>query len=343
METNTFSIEELFDFLAAKQRVISIIGMEKNIGKTTLLNFLLKGMYERSLPTLVMSVGRDGEAIDSVENTPKPEIIVYKGGCFLTINELITTPSSVEILETFDVKVSGSKVILARALADTKIQLVNPANQMMLSKLIDQGVRHCGKCTVLIDGALDRFSHGSTSLIDGVFVCAGVQTAGDLPLIIKKTKLLIGYLECTESEDYIRRLIRNNEIEKGSAIIRDRKAVACITGTLLDTTELDEKIKNNDIIYTTGVITDKIMKRFIDRELNVTIVLIDGTRCHISQRYSLIINRKRIAIRVLNRIPVYGLAVNSVGIRRSMNPSKVLKDFREAFKDLRVFDTRYLM
>src|SRR6056297_1806625 len=108
METDTFSIEELFDFLAAKQRVISIIGMEKNIGKTTLLNFLLKGMYERSLPTLVMSVGRDGEAIDSVENTPKPEIIVYKGGCFLTITELITTPSSVEILETFDVKVSGS-------------------------------------------------------------------------------------------------------------------------------------------------------------------------------------------------------------------------------------------
>ncbi|MFW6263626.1 MAG: hypothetical protein ACOC34_06290, partial [Thermotogota bacterium] len=69
----------------------------------------------------------------------------------------------------------------------------------------------------------------------------------------------------------------------------------------------------------------------------------DGTQCHLSQRYHALMERRGIALRLLNSIPVYGLSVNSVGIRRSMNPSKVLKAFREAFKDKWVFDTQYLM
>jgi len=342
METKTFSINHLFDFFTEKSQIISIIGMDKNVGKTTLLNFLLKELQNRHVPTLVLSIGRDGEANDSVENTSKPPIIIYKGGCFLTIKELIRTPSSIEILECFNSKVSGSKIILGHALQDTQIQLVNPANQKVLSEMIRISLERCGGGTVFIDGALDRLSHGSSSLIDGVFVCAGVQSEGDLSEIIKKTRLLISHLQNEVCDKKIKQLILKQALEKGTLLIRNEEIIDCIQGTLIDTTDLDEKIKNNDIIYTTGVITDKIINRFIEREQIITMVLIDGTKAHISQRYCAIMHRMGIRLQIINRIPVYGLSINSVGIRRSMNPSKVLKCFREAFKGIHVFDTTYL-
>ena len=341
MEKDTFSINSFFDFLSATPKVISIIGMEKNVGKTTLLNYFLKEMAERSLAVLVLSIGRDGETVDAVENTRKPAIMIDKGGCFITIKELIKTPSTVEILESFDEKISGSKMLLARALQNTEIQLINPGNQQNVSRMIQSSVNRCGSCSVFIDGALDRMSHGSSALIDGVFVCTGVQVDGLFSQVIEKTKLLITNLENRVCNQEIQRLITDSVSDYGTIIIRNGQLIHCIAGTLLDSTELDEKIKNNDIIYTTGVLTDKIIKRLLDREVRVTIVLIDGTKCHISQRYNAIIERKGIAISVLNTIPVYGLSVNSVGIRQSMNPSKVLTAFQKAFKDKWVFDTTY--
>jgi len=342
MEKDTFSINSFFDFLSVTSKVISIIGMEKNVGKTTLLNFFLKEMAERKLTTLVLSIGRDGEPLDAVEKTRKPTILIYKGGCFFTIKELIKTPSTVEILESYDEKISGSKMLLARALQNTEIQLINPGNLKNISRMIYNSVNKCGRCSVFIDGALDRLSHGSSSLIDGVFICTGVQVDGSLTQVIEKTKLLITNLENKTCNNETKRLITDSVSEYQSIIIRNHEIIDCMVGTLLDSTELDEKIKNNDIIYTTGVITDKIIKRLLDREVRVTILLIDGTKCHISQKNNTIMERKGIDIRVLNSIPVYGISINSIGIRRSMNPSKVLTAFQEVFKDKWVFDTTYL-
>ncbi|MEA1884461.1 MAG: hypothetical protein U9N62_08095 [Thermotogota bacterium] len=341
MEKETFSIETFFDFLSNDHKVISIIGMEKNVGKTTLLNYLLKVMAEKGLPVLVLSIGRDGEPVDVLEKTKKPDITVYAGGCFLTIRELLKTPTAVEIVETFNEKISGSKVLLARALQNTEIQLINPGNQKVVSNMIRNSIKRCGKCTVFIDGALDRLSHGASNLVDGVFICTGVQVEGTLDQIIDKTKELVDNLENSTCDDEMLRLISECKSEFRTFIIRNDQIEACMAGTLLDSTELDEKIKNNDIIYTTGVLTDKIIKRLGEKDLRYTIVLIDGTKCHVSHRYKAIMTRKGIVLKVLNQIPVYGLSVNSVGIRRSMNPSKVLTAFEEAFKDKWVFDTQY--
>lgn len=56
---------------------ISIIGMEKNVGKTTLLNKLIADIGKTKKLGLT-SIGRDGEDIDVVTNTDKPRIYVRK-------------------------------------------------------------------------------------------------------------------------------------------------------------------------------------------------------------------------------------------------------------------------
>ena len=66
-----------------KYKRISIIGMEKNVGKTTLLNKLIADIGKTKKLGLT-SIGRDGEDIDVVTNTDKPRIYVREGSIIAT-------------------------------------------------------------------------------------------------------------------------------------------------------------------------------------------------------------------------------------------------------------------
>lgn len=55
---------------------VSIIGMEKNVGKTTVLNQLIEDIGTKKIVGLT-SIGRDGEDTDVVTNTHKPRIYVF--------------------------------------------------------------------------------------------------------------------------------------------------------------------------------------------------------------------------------------------------------------------------
>lgn len=60
-------------------RSLSIIGMCKNAGKTTVLNKLIAELNESSVRLGLTSIGRDGESTDLVTRTAKPGIYVYEG------------------------------------------------------------------------------------------------------------------------------------------------------------------------------------------------------------------------------------------------------------------------
>ena len=62
---------------------MSIVGMCKNAGKTTMLNWLLTGGHLRGTLGLT-SIGRDGESTDVVTGTEKPGIFVKEGTLIAT-------------------------------------------------------------------------------------------------------------------------------------------------------------------------------------------------------------------------------------------------------------------
>lgn len=66
---------DTYDLLKDYKRV-SIIGMEKNVGKTTVLNQLIEDIGMKKIVGLT-SIGRDGEDTDVVTNTHKPRIYVF--------------------------------------------------------------------------------------------------------------------------------------------------------------------------------------------------------------------------------------------------------------------------
>ena len=58
--------------IVSKYRSVSFIGMSKNAGKTTTLNFFIE--KTRGVKTLgLSSIGRDGESLDRVTGTEKPK------------------------------------------------------------------------------------------------------------------------------------------------------------------------------------------------------------------------------------------------------------------------------
>ncbi|MBQ2490964.1 MAG: hypothetical protein II539_04640, partial [Muribaculaceae bacterium] len=63
---------------------LSIVGLEKNTGKTECLKYVLKRMPVDSRRIAVTSIGIDGETVDQVTRTQKPEIVLPQGMFFAT-------------------------------------------------------------------------------------------------------------------------------------------------------------------------------------------------------------------------------------------------------------------
>ncbi|HRV33000.1 MAG TPA: hypothetical protein P5281_01530, partial [Anaerovoracaceae bacterium] len=67
----------LLDQLKREYRTLSIVGMAKNSGKTTTLNYLLEEAFDEGLVLGVTSTGRDGESTDLVTGTDKPKVYLF--------------------------------------------------------------------------------------------------------------------------------------------------------------------------------------------------------------------------------------------------------------------------
>jgi len=66
--------------------VISIIGLAKNVSKTTTLNHIINLLRDKHTIG-VTSIGRDGEPYDAITELPKPKIIVEEGTIFATAED----------------------------------------------------------------------------------------------------------------------------------------------------------------------------------------------------------------------------------------------------------------
>ena len=63
---------------------LSVVGLGKNTGKTECLRYVLGRLSEMKKVVAVTSIGIDGERVDQVTSTPKPEIYLEKGTYFTT-------------------------------------------------------------------------------------------------------------------------------------------------------------------------------------------------------------------------------------------------------------------
>ena len=67
-----------------RHRSLSIVGLEKNTGKTVCLNYILGRLNQLGVECAVTSIGIDGEQTDAVYGSAKPELTLYDRMTFIT-------------------------------------------------------------------------------------------------------------------------------------------------------------------------------------------------------------------------------------------------------------------
>ena len=107
---------EFIQKILVEHKIISIIGLAKNVSKTTTLNHILNQIpsnYQLGLT----SIGRDGEKYDIISEFPKPRIKIKKGTIVATAEESIKN-SEIETIEILNTNISTpmGNVMILRAM-----------------------------------------------------------------------------------------------------------------------------------------------------------------------------------------------------------------------------------
>src|SRR5690554_5308825 len=95
---------------------LSIIGLAKNVGKTTVLNGLVAEAHEKEISVGLVSIGVDGEERDVWSGRLKPPVYVPAGSFVATAGPLLDLEGySWEVIAETGVQSAVGKVLIARA------------------------------------------------------------------------------------------------------------------------------------------------------------------------------------------------------------------------------------
>ena len=174
-------------------QVISVIGLCKNAGKTTVLNRMIEELDDVTLA--LTSVGRDGEDTDLVTGTGKPAIHVKAGTLFATARGMLPLcPVTLEVLGVTDVMTPLGSVGIFRALTDGAVQLAGPSAVAHLEPLSEQ-FRGFGAEKILIDGAAGRKSLASAG--GCAILCTGASLDGSMESVVAETQHICSLFAAT--------------------------------------------------------------------------------------------------------------------------------------------------
>lgn len=258
---------------------LSIVGLEKNVGKTECLNYILNRLPLDKRGVCITSIGVDGEKVDQVTSTEKPEIFVREGLYFSTSEkhyrqrELIS-----EVLSITDETSSLGRIIVARAITPGKIMLSGPSSSPSLIRLMSS-TKALGVNFNIVDGALSRLSSASPAVSEAMILSTGAAYSANLVTLVNKTAFVVDMINLPiykEAEN--ERLIELSSLGLTSVNMCEDFDVFSITGALTDrflnqissskrVSKLEVRVKD----FTKIFITPQTYNSFINRGGRLTV------------------------------------------------------------------------
>ena len=270
---------------------LSIVGLDKNTGKTECLKYVLANLPVESRRIAVTSIGIDGETVDQVTRTQKPEISLREGTYFGTSEMHYRQRRLVsELIDVSDESTSLGRVVTARAQVGGKILLSGPSSAASLRRWMNEMRQH-GIDLVIIDGALSRLSSASPAVSQSMILATGAAYSANLTTLVQKTAFVVELVNLDLTSEQNRRLL--SPLDKGvwsvdtqgnlhdlnaltslSQQIRFEGVEQCATlyvggalvGTFLDKVRQNKKLKNVEIVvrdFTKVFVTPQQFRLFI--------------------------------------------------------------------------------
>src|SRR5438132_5625869 len=191
----------------ANIRSLSLIGLAKNVGKTTttnhLLETLLSGNLYRAEDLALTSLGLDGEATDALTGHPKPRYIPQAGLLVATTADLLKQAeregAQVEYLQQLPGRTALGPVIVARVLQTGHIVIAGPTLLRDLRSLLER-LQAVGARLIIIDGAINRLGAAAPGVTDACILCTGASAAATPELMARRTADLLQRLTTQQTQ-----------------------------------------------------------------------------------------------------------------------------------------------
>ena len=328
------------DFLQAlqnSQRIVAVVGLAKNVGKTTLLNWLIKNLAQQNNSSTfgMITTGRDGEDFDLVGGHRKPKVFVPAGTFFSTRPEVIAQNSSaLAIIQKLPYRAGGKRLWLVKALQTILTEIVGPASASEQIKLA-QDILDRGADQVFIDGSLDRKSIALAAEVDGLVVVAGAEAGSLQQIKAELAKLqMLTQIECSQDLATTNKFVTysvNGQVQTSSL-----RSILHQESTLLQL----PKITEAEWIYFPAAFTERSYTKLVSALAQSRFIFQHPLHIQLSADQLGKIYHK---IAVLSKIKIDGIALNSYSAKGNHLDSELLRaEIRKTFAQLPIIDVAEL-
>lgn len=261
-------------------RSVSVVGMAKNTGKTECLKYILAGCALRGHLAGVTSIGIDGESLDQVTGTEKPEIILNEGTLFATAENFYRSRRlTAEIMDIGSMQTALGRLVVARTVTTGKVVLAGPTATAQVRGVIRQ-LHSLGAKTVFVDGALSRKSLGSPAVTDALVLSTGAALSPNIGELVRKTRFVYDLLNLPSFDSPL--VPEMLEIESGIHSVADDGQLIDlgISSAFLLEQNKHHLFEHGTTLYVSGAVGDNLFN-FLRKQpqiADITLIVRDFTR-----------------------------------------------------------------
>lgn len=293
-------------------RSLSIVGLEKNTGKTVCLNYLLGRLHQLGISTAVTSIGVDGEQVDSVYATAKPEITLYEDMQFITSHKHYLSRRLVSrILAVDERRTALGQLVTAQVLCPGRILLSGAATTAVLRQQIAQ-FQNNGVQLSIVDGALSRLSLASPTVTEAMILATGAAVSPNLQQLISRTRFVFRLINLPEVSESLRSQL--STVNNGLWIVDTDGNIhdLGIQSVFLLGPDCKNLFSRGNTIFVSGAVSNRLLK-FLSSLPNIndiTLVVRDFTKLFITPDAYADFSRRGGTIHVLQRSRLIAVCLN---------------------------------
>ena len=290
---------------------LSIVGLQKNTGKTECLKYVLARLPLKRKRVAVTSIGIDGETTDQVTRTQKPEIVLREGMYFGTSEAHYRQRRLVsELIDVSDESTSLGRVVTAKALTQGKILLSGPSSTSGLQRWMRDTRRH-GIDLAIVDGALSRLSLASPVVSQSMILATGAAYSINMSQLVQRTAFVVDLINIgMTSEGNIALL---SPLESGMWWIDTDGLLHEMEGA----TSLSQQVEFHGMdrcatLYVAGALVDSFLEKLRkNKQLRqVELVVRDFTKIFVTPQQLRLFEKAGGRIKVLQKSKLIAVTVN---------------------------------
>lgn len=316
-------------------RSLAIVGLEKNTGKTVCLNYLLRRLHELGISTAVTSIGVDGEKVDSVYATAKPEITLYEGMQFITSEQHYFQRGLVsKILAVDERRTALGRLVTAQALTQGKVLLSGAATTGLLRSQIDD-FKRAGVQLTVVDGALSRLSLASPTVTEAMILATGAAVSPNIQQLVSKTRFAYRLINLEEAPEKLRHSFAQASLGLWAVDEAGEVHDLNIPSAFLLGRGEENLFRYGSTLFAAGAVSDRLLK-YLSRQPNVkdiVLVVQDFTKLFITLEAYAEFTRRGGTIQVLQRSHLMAVCLNPTSPQGyTLNSAEACRQLSEALE-----------